>query len=60
MNPRQLFRMSKWARKPPSASRVKLLLAVIAIALAIWGLEKLFGTPEWMNLQNTGGRHLPR
>ena len=62
MNPRQLFRMSKWARKPPSEARVKLVFGVIAIALAIWGLEKVFGTPEWMNLPDMRGasRHLPK
>lgn len=59
LNPRQLFRMTRWARKPPSASRVKLVLAVIAIALVIFGLEKLFGTPDWMQLPGWGGRRLP-
>lgn len=55
LHPHWLLRMSKWARNPPSAGRVKLVLAVIAIALAIWGLERLFGTPAWMQLD-----HAPR
>jgi hypothetical protein len=60
LNPRQLFRMAKWARNPPSEKHVKLVLAVIAIALAIWGLEQVFGAPEWMELPSMrGGRHLP-
>lgn len=62
MNPRQLFRMAKWARKPPSEARVKLVLAVIAIALALWGLERVFGVPDWMKLPEMrgGARHLPK
>lgn len=55
LNPRQLWRMSKWARNPPSETRVKLVLAVILIALTIWGLEKVFGTPEWMRLPDMRG-----
>ncbi len=50
MNIRHFARMAKWARNPPSAGRVKLVLAIIAIALVIVGLEKLFGTPEWMQI----------
>lgn len=43
-----LLRMANWARHPPSAGRVKLVLVVIAICLAIWGLEKVFGFPgDW-------------
>jgi len=47
-NPRQLLRMARWARHPPSEKRVKLVLVVVALALAIWGLEQVFGTPDWM------------
>ncbi len=50
-NPRQFLRMARWARRPPGEKRVKLLLAVIALALAIWGLEQLFGTPDWMLIE---------
>ena len=39
--------MARWARNPPSAGRVKLVLAVIAIALAIVGIEKLGLWPDW-------------
>lgn len=61
LNPRQFLRMSKWARRPPSARRVKLVLAVIAISLAIYGLERVFGTPDWMRVNDLGGpRHIGR
>ncbi len=51
-NPRHFLRMSGWARNPPSARKVKLVLAVIAIVAAIWGLEQLFGTPDWMRINS--------
>lgn len=60
LNPRHLFRMAKWARKPPSEKHVKLVLAVIALALVIWGLERIFGTPDWMQLPQMRGGRLPR
>ena len=50
-NPRHLMRMARWARNPPGEKRGKLVLAAIIIALAIWGLEQLFGTPEWMQIE---------
>jgi hypothetical protein len=60
LGPRQFFRMAKWARNPASEKRVKLVFAVIAIALLIFGLERLFGSPDWMKLPPMSGRHLPR
>ena len=46
------MRMSKWARKPPSAKRVKLVFAVVAICLVLVAIEKLFGTPDWMQVES--------
>ncbi len=48
MNPRWLWRMSKWARNPPSPARVKLFLAILAICLALGGYEYFWGMPEWL------------
>ncbi|WP_212769788.1 hypothetical protein [Thalassovita mangrovi] len=45
-----LFRMSKWARNPPSAGRVRLVLAVIVICLAIYAVERWIGWPDWLTL----------
>lgn len=58
LNPRQFLRMSKWARKPPSSRQVKLVFGVIVLALIIFGLERIFGTPDWMILNDMprGGR----
>lgn len=59
MLPMQWFlRMYRWARHPPSkAFRWAAGVALLAAA-AIWGLEQLFGTPEWMEL-NPRPRHIP-
>ncbi|WP_211644608.1 hypothetical protein [Loktanella sp. SALINAS62] len=43
MNPRWLLHASRWARNPPSAKRVWLGLAVIAVCLGLAGAEWLFG-----------------
>ncbi|WP_246138058.1 hypothetical protein [Maritimibacter fusiformis] len=50
--------MAKWARRPPSSKQVKLVLGIIVVALVIFGLERLFGTPDWMILNDMprGGR----
>lgn len=58
MNPLHLLRMSRWARHPPSAQRVKLVLAVIAICALIVGAERLLGTPDWLQgFQAKGSTH---
>ncbi len=56
MSPHQLLhllRMAKWARNPPSARRVKLVLAVLLAVLALFAVERLIGWPERLNLQET-------
>ncbi len=52
-NPRHFLRMSRLARRPPSEQRVKLVLGVILIVLALWGVERLLGTPDWMQIDQT-------
>lgn len=55
MNPRWLFRMARWAQNPPSAARVKLVLGIIAACLVLFAVEALFGWPEWLTVERTGG-----
>jgi hypothetical protein len=43
--------MAQWARNPPSPARVKLVLAVIALCLAIVAIERWVGWPDWMSLE---------
>ncbi|SFD75287.1 hypothetical protein SAMN04488523_102278 [Sulfitobacter brevis] len=47
MNPQWLFRMSRWARNPPSMGRVKLVFGVILVAALIWGIDWLGYWPDW-------------
>lgn len=53
LSPQQFLRMAKWARNPPSEARVKLLLAVIALCLILFAVERLFGWPDWLTLSET-------
>lgn len=40
------LRMARWARNPPSQRRVILVLAVIALCLALFAIERWIGWPE--------------
>jgi len=48
MNPIWFLRMAKWAKNPPSAARVKLVLAVVAFCAALALFEWVFGWPDWL------------
>lgn len=54
MNLRWLWRMSRWARNPPSEGRVKLVFGVIAICLVLFAIERIWGWPDWLTLENAG------
>ena len=41
-----LLRMAKWARNPPSPARVRLVVSVVALCFALWGVEMIWGWPE--------------
>jgi hypothetical protein len=47
-----LLRAKRWVQNPPSAGRVKLVFGVVAICLVIFGIERLFGWPEWMTVNS--------
>jgi hypothetical protein len=42
------LRMARWARRPPSARRVVYVLAVIAVCLILFGIERVFGWPDFL------------
>jgi hypothetical protein len=44
------LRMSRWARNPPSPGRVKLVLGVIAVCIALVVVEKYVGWPDWLTV----------
>jgi hypothetical protein len=43
-----LVRAARWARNPPSMDRVILGLVVVAICLVLFGIERIWGWPEWL------------
>jgi len=51
MNPRWLFRMARWANRPPSEKRVRLVLGIIAVCLVIFAIEYFIGWPDWMSTE---------
>jgi hypothetical protein len=55
MNYIWFLRMARWARRPPSAARVKLVLGIIAACLLLVGVEHFLGWPDALTL-NGGGR----
>ena len=55
-----LIRASRWARNPPSARRVRLILAIIAICLVIVGIEWMGWWPDWATMDRPRGIHLQR
>ena len=45
-----LLRISRWIRNPPSPARVKLVLGVVALCLALVAIEKLGFWPEALHV----------
>lgn len=45
---RHFLRMARWARKPPSAARVKLIFAIIGLGLCLLAVERFIGWPDWL------------
>lgn len=52
-NPRHFLRMARWAHRPPSEKRVKLVLLVIVLCFVVFGIERIFGFPQWLAPDNT-------
>lgn len=51
------LRAARWARNPPSAKQVKLVLAIIAFCIALYLLERVYGWPDWLTVNsNPRGR----
>jgi hypothetical protein len=49
-----LMRMSKWARKPPSPQKVKIVFGVLAVCLVLAGIEALDLWPDWATTEPMG------
>ena len=54
------LRMARWARRPPSAAHVRLVLAVLALCAAIVAVEHVWGWPEALTLEGGARLRVPR
>ncbi len=54
LGPHWFFRMKRWAQHPPSPKKVALVLGIVAVCLALYGLEKGGLLPEWMAAERVG------
>ncbi len=48
MNPRWLLMAKRWAQNPPSMGRVKLVVAIVGICIALYAIETIWGWPAWL------------
>lgn len=60
MNPRQLFRMAKWAHRPPSTKRVLLVLGVVLACLIFFAIDRVIGFPDWMQMEPVRRPQVPK
>ncbi len=45
---RWLLMMKRWAQNPPSLDRVKFVFAIVAVCVVLFGIEQIWGWPEWL------------
>ena len=50
MNPIWLLRMARLARHPPPMGRVKLVMGAGILCLILFGIEQLWGWPDWLSV----------
>ena len=48
---RQLLRMSKWARHPPSTRMVIMVAGIVIFGLTLAGIEHFIGWPEFLSME---------
>ncbi|MBH0238742.1 hypothetical protein [Methylobrevis albus] len=48
---RLLLRMAIWIRRPPSRRRIMMVVVIGALGLAIVGIERYVGWPDWARLE---------
>ena len=56
MSYRHFLRMAQWARNPPSGRRVALVFGIVAICLALAGMEWLGVFPDNFGFEPRGDR----
>ena len=56
---RWLLHMSRWSRNPPSARRVKLLLALLVVVVIIVTLDMTGFWPDWARMDRPPRPRIP-
>ena len=59
MSYRWLLRMKRLAQNPPSESRVKLVLGIIALCIVLYLTERLIGWPDFLSSEPVGRQWKP-
>ena len=54
-----LLRMTHWLRHPPSGRQLRFMLAAVALALLLVGVEHFWGWPDWLRVNGSQMR-LPK
>ena len=55
-----LLRASRWSRRPPSLGRVAVVLGVLALCLALAGIERAGLWPDALTPERGARHRLPR
>jgi hypothetical protein len=55
MNPKFFLKMARIARHPPLRKTILLWIAVVGIALVLFGIERLIGWPDWLTVNSHRG-----
>lgn len=53
-------RMARWVRNPPSWGLVKLVLAVVALCLALYAVDRIWGWPDALTPDRVPGGRVVR
>jgi hypothetical protein len=55
-----LLRMAKWAKRPPSAKQVKMVIGIVLFCLILVAIERWIGVPDWVPEKMPNRPRLPR
>jgi hypothetical protein len=48
MNPRWLLMAKRWAQNPPSMGKMKFVVAIVLLYIALYAIERIWGWPDWL------------
>lgn len=50
MTPKFLMRLTRVARSRPTERKFWVMVVIVAIVFAVFGIERLIGWPDWMTI----------